>query len=138
MYIPLPARTSSLSVAIRSAGNPNTLAGPLRKVVAEIDSSADVRGIGLLEDVGREQRSFLSGMAAAMMALGAIALLLAVVSIYALLSFLVTRRTREIGIRVALGARRAHVLAMVCGRTFALVAAGGALGTILGVWIAGF
>jgi ABC-type antimicrobial peptide transport system permease subunit len=106
--------------------------------VAEIDSSADVRGIQLLEDVGREQRSFLSGMAAAMMALGAIALLLAVVSIYALLSFLVTRRTREIGIRIALGARRAHVLAMVCGRTFALVAAGGALGTIFGVWIAGF
>ena len=138
MYIPLPARTSSLSVAIRSAGNPNALAGPLRKVVAEIDSSADVRGIRLLEDVGREQRSFLSGMAAAMMALGAIALLLAVVSIYALLSFLVTRRTREIGIRVALGARRAHVLAMVCGRTFALVTAGAALGTILGVWIAGF
>jgi hypothetical protein len=138
VYIPLPARTSSLSVAIRGAGNPNTLAGPLRRVVAEIDSSADVRGIRLLEDVGREQRSFLSGMAAALMALGAIALLLAVVSIYALLSFLVTRRTREIGIRVALGARRAHVLAMVCGRTFALVAAGGALGTILGVWIAGF
>src|SRR5262245_22077317 len=77
-------------------------------------------------------------MAAAMTALGAIALLLAVVSIYALSSFLVTRRTREIGIRVALGARRAHVLAMVSGRTFALVAAGGALGTILGVWIAGF
>jgi ABC-type antimicrobial peptide transport system permease subunit len=77
-------------------------------------------------------------MAAAMLALGAIALLLAVVSIYALLSFLVTRRTREIGIRVALGARPAHVLAMVSGRTFALVAAGGALGTILGVWIAGF
>jgi ABC-type antimicrobial peptide transport system permease subunit len=77
-------------------------------------------------------------MAAVMMALGAIALLLAVVSIYALLSFLVTRRTREIGIRVALGARRGHLLAMVCGRTFALVAAGGGLGTILGVWIAGF
>lgn len=138
VYIPLPARTSSLSVAIRAAGNPTTLAGPLRKVVAEVDSSADVHGIRLLEDVGREQRSFLSGMAAAMMALGAIALLLAVVSIYALLSFLVTRRTREIGIRVALGARRAHVLAMVTGRTFTLVAAGAALGTILGVWIAGF
>ena len=138
LYVPLPARTTSFAVAIRSGGNPRTLAGPLRKAVAEIDPSADVRGIRLLEDVGREQRSFLSGLAAAMMALGAIALLLAVVSIYALLSFLVTRRTREIGIRVALGARRAHVLAMVAGRTFALVGVGGTLGTILGIWVAGF
>src|SRR4029079_18737277 len=68
----------------------------------------------------------------------AIALLLAVVSIYALLSFLVTRRTREIGIRVALGARRGQVLATVAGRTFALVGLGGALGTALGASIAGF
>ena len=138
LYVPLPARTTSFAVAVRSGGNPNTLAGPLRKVVADIDPSADVSGIRLLEEVGREQRSFLSGLAAAMMALGAIALLMAVVSIYALLSFLVTRRTREIGIRVALGARRAHVLTMVAGRTFALVGIGGTLGTILGVWGAGF
>ena len=138
VYVPLPARTSDLSVAIRRAGNPSTLAGPLRKLVAEIDPSADVRGIRLLEEVGREQRSFLSGMASAMTALGAIALLLAVVSIYALLSFLVTRRTREIGIRVALGARRRQVLATVAGRTFALVGLGGAIGTGLGVSIAGF
>jgi len=138
VYVPLPARTPFLCIAIRSAGNPNAIAGPLRKVVANIDPGADVRGIRLLEDVGREQRSFLSGMASAMMALGAIALLLAVVSIYALLSFMVTRRTREIGIRVALGARRAHVLAMVAGRTFALVGAGGVLGTLLAVPLAGF
>ena len=138
IYVPLPARTSDLSVAIRSAGNPSTLAGPLRRLVAGIDPSADVGGIRLLEEVGREQRSFLSGMASAMVALGAIALLLATVSIYALLSFLVTRRTREIGIRVALGARRSHVLTMVAGRTFALVALGGVVGTALGVSIAGF
>src|SRR5262249_56677540 len=63
---------------------------------------------------------------------------LAVVSIYALLSFMVTRRTREIGIRVALGARRARVLGTVAGRTFVLVGVGGALGTILAVPLAGF
>lgn len=54
------------------------------------------------------------------------ALLLSVVSIYALLSFMVTRRTREIGIRVALGARRSQVLATVAGHAFALVGAGAA------------
>jgi len=63
-------------------------------------------------------------MAAAMMALGAIALLLAVVSIYALLSFLVTRRTREIGIRVALGATRSRVLVLVVREVLMIVVVG--------------
>jgi ABC-type antimicrobial peptide transport system permease subunit len=66
------------------------------------------------------------------------ALLLSVVSIYALLSFMVTRRTREIGIRVALGARRSQVFATVAGGAVALLAAGTALGTIAGVALAGF
>jgi hypothetical protein len=138
VYLPLPDRTQFLHLAIRSAGNPNTTAGPLRRLVAEIDPKADLRGIRLLEDVGVEQRSFLSGMASAMTALGVMALLLSVVSIYALLSFLVTRRTREIGIRVALGARRSHVFLTVAGSALAFVGAGTMLGTILGVTLAGF
>jgi predicted permease len=138
IYVPLPDRTPFLYLAIRSAGNPNTTAGPLRKAVAEIDPKADLRGIRLLEDVGREQRSFLSSLTAAMTALGVMALLLSVVSIYALLSFMVTQRTREIGIRVALGARSSQVLATVAGSAFALLGAGAVLGTIAGVMLAGF
>jgi predicted permease len=138
VYLPLPDRTPLLHIAIRTAGNPNTTAGPLRRAVAEVDPKADLRSIRLLEDVGREQRSFLSGMASAMTALGVMALLLSVVSIYALLSFMVTRRTREIGIRVALGARRSQVLVTVAGNAFALLAAGTVLGTIAGVTLAGF
>lgn len=138
VYLPLPDRTQFLHLAIRAAGNPNTTAGPLRRLVAEIDPTSDLRGIRLLEDVGVEQRSFLSGLASAMTALGVMALLLSVVSIYALLSFMVTRRTREIGIRVALGARRSQVLITVAGSAFAFVAAGTMLGTILGVALAGF
>ena len=138
VYMPLPNRTQFLQLAIRAAGNPNTTAGPLRRVVAEIDPKADLRGIRLLEDVGVEQRSFLSGMASTMTALGVMALLLSVVSIYALLSFMVTRRTREIGIRVALGARPSQVLTTVAGGAFAFVGAGTVLGTLLGVTLAGF
>ena len=119
-------------------GNPNTIAGPLRRAVAAVDPKADVRSIQLLEGVGREQRSFLSGMASAMTALGVMTLLLSVVSIYALLSFLVTRRTREIGIRVALGARSSQVLTTVAGGAFALLMAGTGTGTIAGVTLAGF
>jgi ABC-type antimicrobial peptide transport system permease subunit len=134
----LPGQTAGLVVAIRSAGNPATTAGPLRKIVAAIDSTMDVRGIRLLEEAGREQTSFLTGITSAMTALGMMALLMSVVSIYALLSFMVTRRTREIGIRVALGARRSQVLATVAGSTFALMGLGAAIGTPIGVYLAGF
>ncbi|MCC7126703.1 MAG: FtsX-like permease family protein [Acidobacteria bacterium] len=137
-YLPLPDRTLTLQIAIRVRGNPNQMAGPLRRAVADIAPTADLRSIRLLEDVGWEQRSFLSGMASAMTALGAMTLLLSVVSIYALLSFMVTRRTREIGIRVALGARGSQVLMTVAGRAFALVGVGVVLGTIVGVALAGF
>jgi putative ABC transport system permease protein len=138
VYVPLPDRTSFVHLAIRSAGNPNTAAGPLRRIVADVDPKADLRSIRLLEDVGVEQRSFLSGMTSAMTALGVMALLLSLVSIYALLSFMVTRRTREIGIRVALGAQRSQVLTTVAGGTVTLLIAGTVVGTILGVMLAGF
>jgi predicted permease len=138
VYVPLPDQTSGLFVAIRSAGNPGTTAGPLRRIVAEINPTTDVRSIRLLEDASRDQTSFLTGMTAAMTALGMMALLMSVVSIYALLSFMVTRRTREIGIRVALGARSSQVLATVAGRTCALMGLGAAIGTLGGVYLAGF
>jgi hypothetical protein len=138
MYVPLPDQTPGLFVAIRSAGNPGPSADPLRKIVAEINPETDVRSIRLLEDAGREQTSFLTGMTSAMAALGMMALLMSVVSIYALLSFMVTRRTREIGIRVALGARSSQVLATVAGRTCALMGLGAAIGTLVGVYLAGF
>jgi putative ABC transport system permease protein len=138
LYVPLPDQTAGLFVAIRSAGNPGTTAGPLRKIVADINPKTDVRSIRLLEDAGREQMSFLSGLTSAMTALGMMALLMSIVSIYALLSFMVTRRTREIGIRVALGARSSQVLATVAGSTFALMGLGAAIGTPIGVYLAGF
>jgi ABC-type antimicrobial peptide transport system permease subunit len=57
-----------------------------------------------LEEVGAGEKAFLAATASTTIALGIAALVLSVVSVYALLSFAVTRRTREIGVRVALGA----------------------------------
>ena len=66
-------------IAVGSTGNPSTLSGPIRRAVAEIARNADIRNIQLLEEVGREQRSFLSRMASAMTALGSMTLLLSIV-----------------------------------------------------------
>src|SRR5207245_3322840 len=61
-------------------------------------------------------------------ALGALALVMASVGIYAIMAYAVSQRTREIGIRVALGARRREILALVMQRTVMLIAWGIALG----------
>jgi ABC-type antimicrobial peptide transport system permease subunit len=77
-------------------------------------------------------------LAQGLTALGGMALLMSVVSIYALLSFMVTRRTREIGLRLALGARSSQVLVTVVGHTAVLLGGGAVVGTIVGVMLAGF
>ena len=129
-----PARNERLTyLALRAAGDPKTLAAPLRAAVANVDPDLQVEEIVPLEDSGREDRAFLIGISTALTAMGGMALLLSIVGIYALLSFMVTRRTREIGIRVALGARNWQVLASITAGALAYLAIGGVLGSALGV-----
>lgn len=132
-YIPA-GDTFQYFLAIRTAGgDPLKLTPALRAAVARVDPDAQLDDIHTLEDAGYEERQFLSGVAMAMTAMGSIALLLSVVGIYALLSFMVTRRTREIGIRVALGATSRQVLQSVTGGAMLYLAVGGAIGTALGL-----
>jgi ABC-type antimicrobial peptide transport system permease subunit len=104
--------------------------------VANIDPDLQLQEIRTLEDAGREERVFLSAIATALTAMGGMALLLSIVGIYALLSFMVTRRTREIGIRVALGAKNWQVLRSITGGATVYLAIGGVLGTVLGILFA--
>jgi ABC-type antimicrobial peptide transport system permease subunit len=123
-------------LVIRTTADPLTLTAPLRAAVANVDPDLQLQNIRPLEDAGWEDRVFLSGIATALTAMGGMALLLSIVGIYALLSFMITRRTREIGIRVALGARRWQVLRSITGGAAIYLAIGGMLGTVLGVLFA--
>jgi ABC-type antimicrobial peptide transport system permease subunit len=110
-----------------------TLVSPLRTAVANIDPDLQLEEILPLEEAGKEERVFLGGIAMALTAMGGMALALSVVGIYALLSFMVTRRTREIGIRVALGAQSLQVLRSITGGALVYLAVGGLVGSALGV-----
>ena len=120
-------------LALRTTRDPRTLISPLRTAVANVNPDLQIEELVPLEDAGRDERAFLLGVAAALTTMGGMALALSIVGIYALLSFMVTRRTREIGVRVALGATNWQVLRSITGGAATYLLIGGALGSLLGV-----
>jgi putative ABC transport system permease protein len=135
-YVALPqAGLDGASVVIRTAGSPGGLAPSARRVIQSIDRDALVSEAMPLEAIVSSalgQRRFY------MMLLGAfavLALVLAAVGVYGVISYSVTQRTQEIGIRMALGAARKEVLAMVMRRGLGFAAAGLAVGLIMAMML---
>jgi putative ABC transport system permease protein len=118
------------SVVMRTTGNPLALLPAAREAVRSVDRSLPVSGANTMEklvDASVGQRKL------SMILLGvfsAIAVLLASIGIYGVMSYSVTQRTRELGIRMALGAARSRVLALVVGQGMVLVGTGVAIGLI--------
>jgi putative ABC transport system permease protein len=113
---------------IRTAGDPATLIPSLRAAMRELDAELPLVGVGTVDalvSASLSQRRF----SMLLMAIFAgLALLLAMVGIYGVIAYTVTQATQEIGIRMALGARRGDVLGMVFGYAGALIAAGLTIG----------
>ncbi|HWM27517.1 MAG TPA: FtsX-like permease family protein, partial [Woeseiaceae bacterium] len=134
VYTPI-AQTPSVgggeSLLVRGAGSTDQLAASVRGAILEIDSQLAVFGVEPLEDtVGRTvaQQRF------TMLLLGlfaTVAIALAVIGVHGVLSYIVSRRTSEMGIRMALGATRADVVGLVAAQTVRLAVAGLALGLVV-------
>lgn len=130
------------SLVVRTDSNPALLRPAVQKIVAEMDSDVPVSNSGALEDL--LAKSFQTRQLTLLVVglFSAAALILAVVGVYAVLARLVRLRTREIGVRVALGAHAMDVIRIVFWQGTKIVAIGLVLGIlaalILGRFLAGF
>jgi len=129
--LPSPGHSGRVLVVRAEPGAAKQIAAQVRALLAEAFPGADVQVRRMLENLEPEYRPWRLG-ATLFTAFGFLALLVAVVGIYSTVSYGVSQRTHELGVRAALGARRADVLRLVVGEGLRTVA----LGTVLGIGLA--
>ncbi len=131
MYTPFPATPLPImNLALRVHGEPESVAGFVREAVSRVDPDQPVFGIAAMRELVRESVAPRRFVALLLLAFAAVALALALLGIYAVISYSVLSRTREIGIRMALGARASEVLGLVMARGLSLVLGGAAVGLL--------
>jgi putative ABC transport system permease protein len=125
-YLQIPDR--DMTIAMRTTGNPLGLAGAVRQEVQALDKDQPVTNVITMDEVISRSVWLLRFYTMLFTIFAAVALILAAVGIYGVMSYAITQRTHEIGIRMALGAGRRNVLRLALGQGMRLALAGVALG----------
>jgi predicted permease len=131
-YTQLPQRRMVLLAA--ALGDPASLAAPLRDVIRGLDANQPISNVRTMEEIYRMRTiTILNVIIGLVAAMGMMGLGLAIVGLYGLVAYAAGRRTKEIGIRMAIGADRAMVLRMVLRQGLVLASAGLAVGLLASV-----
>jgi putative ABC transport system permease protein len=109
----IPGNSSDCVLVVRSAKNVMSFSTPIQKVIASLDPDLSVKSILTMEQIVGESTANSNFTASLVLSFAVLSLLLATVGLYGVLSCLVTQRTPEIGIRMALGAERQRVLRLM-------------------------
>jgi len=129
------ARTTFVYVSARTAGPPLSVAQPVRDVIASLNPDIPLYWVQSLDTAIAESLWFVRVFGTMFMIFGFVALFLASIGLYAVMSFSVSRRTREVGIRMALGAQGRDVVRMIFGQGALQLAVGMAVGLAMALGI---
>ena len=135
MFLPILQHPSSSAwLVVRSSRNPSQLGAAIRSTLHQIDPGLPVIIETRLDEIGGSL--FPPQIASvALGVLGGMGAVLAITGIFGMAAYCVSKRLRELGIRVALGAQRKRVVEAALGRAFRLLAFGSAAGLILGILV---
>ena len=135
VYLPLAQHPQARMVLLlRSNRDPRQLIGPLNDVVRALDVNLPISETRTYEDVYRYAAVEGPGVGIHLIeTMGVVGLVLAISGLYGLVAYNVSRRTREIGIRIAIGAGPSDVLRLVMGKGLVLVGTGTAIGLVMGL-----
>src|SRR5205823_4391690 len=135
VYLPLAQHpVARMVLLMRAGGDPQQFIEPLKSVVRALDANLPISETRTYEEVYRYNAVEGPNVGIEIVSvMGAVGLVLAIAGLYGLVAYTVSRRTREIGIRMAVGARPSDILVLVMRKGVALVGAGTTIGLAMGV-----
>jgi len=139
LYRPIAqAPAEDVSFAIRTAAQPLGSVGDVRRAFDKVDAQQPIFDVLTMRQMLSDRTIAMQYVAAVMGLFGALALILAILGLYAVMSYLVAQRVREIGVRIALGATSADVTRLTLGQAARLTALGLAIGFALALALSRF
>jgi len=129
-YVHANLRYPSMILAVRADGNPLALAEPVRRIIREMDPALPVAAIRPMDQIVGQTIARQEFAAVLLIGFSLAALVLATVGIYGVLAYAVSERTREVGIRLAVGAEPVRIVAMILASGARMAGAGTATGVL--------
>jgi putative ABC transport system permease protein len=128
----------NMQLLLRTSGDPMSVLGAVRRTLADLDPTIPIAGVRTMDEVVAQSRSRPRFLSVLLAFFTLVAVCLAAIGVYGVISYSVARRSTEIGIRMAMGADAGRILRMVLKQGFVLGGAGVVIGVAAAVWLTRF